>query len=251
MTTVSRRPARPQPTEPAESEGEASTATASRRPSRPADAEGDEEVDAPQFRGGWTAGKQQAEATSDYAQAFKPEASIQIIKFLEDAPYVNFRRHWIERNGATGLVNRPYVCPQTVGKPCPICALGEKPQAVSSFNVALIGDDGVPMLKTWDLGVKLFNVLAAFHDDPKIGPLTRGYFAVSRSSSGSGGKKGGSTQTNVIPVKPSSLQEDYSVIPPNPAELTAIGLYDPSVVRLPKRGELEEIAEELATYDEA
>lgn len=230
------------------------TGTIKRRPARPADtsatfASDDDTDDAlPQaMRGGWSAGKQQADATSDFAQSFKPDTKIQILKFLEDAPYVNFRRHWIERNGANGVVNRPYVCPQTVGKSCAICSMGDKAQAVSSFNVALIGDDGVPTLKTWDLGVKLFNVLAGFHEDPKIGPLTRGYFAVSKSSGGGGSRKGGTTQTNVIPVKPTSLLEDFEVQPPNPNELKALGLYTADVVKLPKRGELEEIAEEMAT----
>lgn len=217
------------------------------RPSRPEDTEEDDDaMPVPSFRGGWTAGKQQAEATSDYAQAFKPESSTQIIKFLEDAPYVNYRRHWVERTGATGKTKRPYVCPQTVGKRCPLCDIGEKPQAVSSFNVALIGDDGVPVLKTWDVGVKLFNVLAGYHDDPKVGPLTRGYFAVSQTAAKG---KNGTAQTNVNPVKPSALQEDWSVVPPSDNELKAIGLYDADVVRLPKKGDLEEIAAELANDD--
>jgi hypothetical protein len=248
MTGITRRPARPRPAE----EDEAEAPAASRRPAPRPEVEDDDDdaMPTPALRGGWTAGKQQAEATSDYAQAFKPDAHIQIVKFLEDAPYVNFRRHWIERNGANGIVKRPYVCPQTVGKPCPICDVGDKPQAVSSFNVALIGDDGVPMLKTWDLGVKLFNVLAGYAEDPKIGPLTKGYFGVSVTSSGKGAGKGGTTQTNVIPVKPSQLLEDYNVTPPNPKELEAIGVYAPDVVKFPKKGELEEIAAELASdYD--
>ncbi|NBZ97114.1 MAG: hypothetical protein EBR40_11970, partial [Proteobacteria bacterium] len=197
--------------------------------------------------GGWTAGKQQAEAASDYAQTFKPAPKTQIIKFLEDAPYVNFRRHWVERNGANGVSKRPYTCPQTFGKRCPLCDVGDKAQAVSSFNVALIGDDGVPSLRSWDVGVKLFNVLEDYHNDPKIGPLTRGYFAVQQSSGGTGSKKGGTTQTNIVPVKPTSLLEDWSVHPPSNAELEAVGLYEPDVVSLPKRGELEEIAEELSS----
>lgn len=245
--TIKRRPARPKDADTAEAPKARRTAA---RPAQSEDEGDDDALPSQAMRGGWSAGKQQAEATSDFAQSFKPDTKIQILKFLEDAPYVNFRRHWIERNGNNGVVNRPYVCPQTVGKPCPICDMGDKAQAVSSFNVALIGDDGVPTLKTWDLGVKLFNVLAGFHEDPKIGPLTRGYFAVSKSSGGSGSRKGGTTQTNVIPVKPTSLLEDYEVQPPAQAELEALGLYDADVVKLPKRGELEEIAEEMATeYD--
>lgn len=233
---ITRRPARP---------ADEDAPQERTRPSRPEDTgDDDEAMPVPSFRGGWTAGRQQAEATSDYAQAFKPESNTQIVKFLDDAPYVNYRRHWVERTGPTGKTKRPYVCPQTVGKQCPLCDIGEKPQAVSSFNVAVIGDDGVPVLRTWDVGVKLFNVLAGYHEDPKVGPLTRGYFGVSQTAAKG---KNGSAQTNVNPVKPSALEEDWGTVPPSQAELDAIGRYEPDVVRLPKKGELEEIAAELAS----
>jgi hypothetical protein len=203
------------------------------------------------IRSGWSAAKQQMDASSDFVQSFKPEQNIQVIKFLDDAPYANFRRHWIERMGPQGKVNRPYICFQTIGKDCPVCKAGDKPQSVSAFNVALIGDDGVPLVKSWDVGAKIFNVLANFHNDPKIGPLTKGYFAVSKvAGQGSGARRGGTTQTNVIPAKPSSLEEDYSVIPPSSSELAALEKYSADDIKLPKRSDMEEIAEELATdYD--
>jgi hypothetical protein len=195
------------------------------------------------IRGGWSAGQQQMDATADYAQAFKPEPTVQLIKFLEDVPYANYRRHWIDRNTAQGVKKRPYSCPQTVGKNCPICAVGDKAQAVSAFNVALLGDDGVPMLKSWDVGIKLFKVLQGYHSDPKIGPLTKGYFAVSKPT-------GSNAQTNVIPVKPASLQEDYDIAPPSPAALAAMEVYDADIVQWAKMSELEEVAQELASeYD--
>jgi hypothetical protein len=202
------------------------------------------------LRGGWSAGKQTMDATSSFAQAFKPEANMQIVKFLDDTPYVNYRRHWIDRTGPQGAYKRPYVCPQTVGKECPLCKAGDKVQGVSSFNVALIGDDGVCTLRTWDVGVKLFNVLSNYHSDPKIGPLTKGYFGVSQSGGGQGAKRGGQTQTNVIPIKPTSLKEDYGIDPPTVKELEAVGKYDMSVIEIPKKKELDEVAAELlADFD--
>lgn len=202
------------------------------------------------IRGGWSAGKQTMDATSDFAQAFKPEANMQIIKFLDDVPYANFRRHWVERTGPQGSYKRPYVCPQTVGKECPLCKAGDKVQGVSSFNVALIGDDGVCTLRTWDMGVKLFNVVANYHADPKIGPLTKGYFGVSQTGGGQGARRGGQTQTNVIPIKPTSLKDDYSIDPPTKAELEAIGKYEPDVIQIPHKKELDEVAAELlAEFD--
>jgi hypothetical protein len=196
-----------------------------------------------EIRSGWSAGQQEMDAGSSYAQALKVEQTIQIIKFLEDQPYANYRRHWVERNTPTGLSNRPYTCLATVGRDCPLCDIGDRPQAVSAFNVALIGDDGVPSLKTWDVGARLFNVLKSFSNDPKIGPLTAGYFAVSKS--GGGRRSGGSVQHNVIPVKPHSLEEDYGVPEPSPGDVSRLGIYTPTIITIPKRSEMEEIAAEI------
>lgn len=206
-----------------------------------------ESVSAPLIRGGWTEATKQAESASEYAQALRLDANLQIIKFLEDAPYASFKRHWIDRNGPTGPTKRAYVCFKTVDRPCPLCNVGDKPQAVSAFNVALIGDDGQVLLKSWDLGVKLLNVIKGFNSDPKIGPLSKGFFAVSKTGAGSGAMRGGTTQTNVIPVKASALLEDYGVNVPSEDDLEALDLYNSSIIRLPKASEMEEIAEELAT----
>lgn len=200
------------------------------------------------IREGWSAGKQTMDATSSYAQAFKPEQDMQIIKILDDKPYANWRRHWIERQGQQGTINRPYACPQTVGKDCPLCNVGDKVQGVSSFNIAVLGDDGVPTLKTWDVGVKLFNVLANYHADPKVGPLTKGYFGVSVSGKSGGGRgKGGQVQTNVNPISPTALKADYDTPVPSAAELGRLKKYTIDIIEFAKRSELEEIAAELAS----
>lgn len=226
-----------------------------KRVSRPAPAQAeegddDEAVPSQAIREGWSAGKQTMDATSSYAQAFKPEKDMQIVKFLQDKPYASWRRHWVERQGQQGTIKRPYACPETVGKECPLCKIGDKVQGVSSFNVAVIGDDGVPILKTWDVGVKLFNVLANYNADPKVGPLVKGYFGVTQSGGGGGRRSGGQVQTNVSPISPTALKADYDVIAPSTAELGRLKLYTRDVIEIPKRSELEEVAQELASeYD--
>ena len=60
-------------------------------------------------------------STSSYAQSLKLEDKSQVIKFLEDTPYANFRRHWVERTTKDGQTLRAYGCPKTVGKECPLC----------------------------------------------------------------------------------------------------------------------------------
>lgn len=200
----------------------------------------------PPIRGGWTEGQKTMDAASDFAQVFQPEQHVQVIAFLEDQPYANYRRHWVDRIGPKGAYKRPYVCLETVNKACPLCDIGDKPQAVSAFNVAILGDDGQSLLKTWDVGAKLFNVLKGYATDPKVGPLTKGYFAVSKT--GKSGR-GGSISYNVIPVRARDLTEDYDIPAPDEAEIKAMDVYDTSILQIPKRSELEEIAEEMADED--
>ncbi len=204
----------------------------------------------PNVRSGWTGSEQVIDSTSSFAQAFKLDETAQIIAFLEEKPYAGYARHWIERantdsKGKKGKTNRPYTCLTSVGMgECPVCDVGDKPQAVSSFNVALIGDDGVPTLKSWDAGAKLFRLFKQYHNDPKVGPLTKGFYLVSRSGTG------GSTNYQVNPVRRTSLMEDYNVEPPTQDELDALGRYDVEVVSIPTRKEMNEIAAELSDYDE-
>lgn len=193
------------------------------------------------IRSGWSAGQQEMDKSATYAQAFKPDANFQIIRFLEDAPYANYRRHWIERMTSEGVKKRPYTCLESTGNKCPLCDIGDKPQAVSSFNVALIGDDGVPMLKSWDVGSRVFGTLKAFSNDPMVGALSKGYWAVSKTG------KGGNTQYNVLPKTEADLRNQGFVIPTEEA-VARIGVYDPSIITIPSYNDLSEVAQEIQDY---
>ena len=228
------------------------------RPTRPTrntepDPDEVEEVEgdfsAASIRGGWTEAQKQADATSDYAQNFKPEEKVQVIKFLDDAPYAVFRRHWIDRSGPNGPYKRAYTCPQTVGRKCPLCEAGDKSTSVNAFNVALLGDDGQVLLKSWDVGVKLLNVLKGYNADAKFGPLTKGYYGVSKTAGGSGSRKGGTTQTNVIPIGARSLEEDYEIVAPTSQMLNALKKYDSDIVTIPKLSDLAEVAAEMVEIE--
>jgi hypothetical protein len=189
---------------------------------------------------GWGEGQKQMDSTSSFAQTFKPDERSVIIKFLEDVPYANFRRHWIETTNQEGQkTNRPWTCPMSFGKACPLCDIGHKPQATSSFNIAICDENGSVDRKSWDVGARLFNVLKAYAADPKIAPLTKGFFLVSRT-----GKKG-STQYNISPVKASSLEEDYDIPVPAKADLDALDLYTEEIVEIPLMSKLQELAAEL------
>jgi len=192
------------------------------------------------LRGGWSAAQDTMDSTSSFAQTLKPEEKSQVIKFLDDDPYVNYRRHWIERSTPTGKVTRSYTCLKSFGKDCPLCEIGDRAQAVAAFNVALIGDDGVVSLKSWDVGPKIFNILKGYANDPKIAPLSRAYFLVSRT-----GKKG-TVNHQVIPVKASALEEDYDIPVPDKAAFDRLEKYTKDIVEIPTRKTLDEVATEIA-----
>jgi hypothetical protein len=194
--------------------------------------------------GGWTEGQRQNEASSSYAKSFRPEQKMQAIKFLQDAPYVSFRRHWIDSMNDQGQrTTRAYVCLASLKKPqsCPLCEVGDKAQAVNCFNIALIGDDGQVLLRSWDVGVRLYNVLKGYSNDPKTAPLSKLYYLVSKT-----GEKT-ATQYNVAPVRAASLEEDYDVMVPDQSEFDRLELYTPEVVEILPVRKLRELAQELAT----
>jgi hypothetical protein len=197
------------------------------------------------IRGGWTDAQKQMDSTSSFAQTLKLEEKSTFLKFLDDLPYANFRRHWIERSTKEGKTLRAYTCLKTVDKDCPLCDGGDRASAVAAFNVALIGDDGQLLLKSWDCGPRLFNVLKGYANDPKIGPLSRGYFMVSKTG------KRGTTQHNVSPVRASSLEEDYDITPPSQEDIEALGKnkYGPEIIEIPTVKTLREVAAELDDYD--
>jgi len=207
--------------------------------------DGDEDMTS--IHGGWTDGQKQMDASSPFAQALKLEEKAQIIKFIDDTPYANFRRHWVDRASSQqggGTIRRAYVCPGSVDKDCPLCDIGDRAQAVSAFNVVVLGDEGQLLLKTWDVGARLFQVLKAYSTDPKIGPLSRYYFLVNKTG------KMSNAQTNVTPIKTNALAEDWDVDPADPDELASIKPYTPEILDIPSRKTLNEIAAEIADeYD--
>jgi len=203
---------------------------------------GDEEIKPSDFiRRGHSAARQVADSTSSFAQAFRLTEQVQVIKFLEDDPYANFTRHWIDRKSPTGVVRRSFTCYKNFRRECPLCEVGDKASSVSAYNIAVIGDDGVPILKTWDCGPKILNIIENYARDPKVAPLSRGFFLASKSG------KQGTVNYQIVPIKAHSLSDDYDIDAPSPEELKAIGLYDmDSAVQVPKLKDLQDLAAEIA-----
>lgn len=217
-------------------EGNGDTTTAEARPPRVAGHD--------KLKAGWGASRRVIESTTQWAQTFRPDEKSQVIRFMQDIPYVAIRRHWVETTsfddkGKPTKSNRPYTCLETIDEKCPLCEIGDRPQAVSCFNIVLLDANGDIARKSWDVGSRLFNVLDGYANDPKIGPLTRGFFLVSKT-----GQKS-STQYNVSPIKASALEEDYDIAVPSDADLRDVQLYDTSIIEIPPAKKLRELADSL------
>jgi hypothetical protein len=194
------------------------------------------------IRGGWTEGQRQNDANSSFAKSWRPEERLTAIKFLEDAPYASFRRHWVDGVNDQGQkTTRAYTCPRSFDDTCPLCEIGHRTQSVNAFNIAVIGDDGQVLHRAWEVGVRVFNVLKSYSNDPKVMPLSRHFFLANKT-----GQKT-NTQYNVSPIRAASLEEDYDIPAPDPADFARIELYDSSIVTVEPIKVLRELARELAT----
>lgn len=198
------------------------------------------------LRSGWSASQETIDATSPWAANFKPETSVQIVKFIQGTPYASYRRHWIDR---VGIGRRAYVCLESLQRPCPLCDVGDRPSAVSAFNIVLVGDDGEGVLKSWDCGVKITQMLKTFSNDPKIGPLHKPslYFAVSKTET----SQRQQAQTMAVPVRARDVEEDYGVPPLSDEDIERFQgkAYTNDIVQIPRASELEEIAAEMLNED--
>jgi flagellar biosynthesis GTPase FlhF len=175
----------------------------------------------------------------------------QLIKCLENAPFVSFRQHWASMPGGGG--DRPYTC---IEEDCPLCALGDSPSKTNMFNVLLFTEDAPPEVKILQVAVRAYN---AFKDTAtpkgKENPVfTNGFFAVNRSG------KGQQTQTNFKPVKLRDIEEDWEELlenfDPDPEVLKELvaeareSLFDYTVVQPSTPKQLLEVAKYLASDDD-
>lgn len=187
-----------------------------------------------QIKRGWGAAEKVKNADSAFAQRLKIGDDPIIIKFLEDEPYASFRFHWIERQG-----QKSFTCIADLDpKGCPLCDAGSRPSTRFAFNVALLEPDTDPAVKSYEVGPRVIDQLKNFHTDPRQGPLSKHYWAVSRTG------KGTTSATNHQLVKERDLEDEWAGITP----LTESGLrdllrdsYTPEIIQIPERKTLQSI----------
>lgn len=188
-----------------------------------------------QIKRGWGAADKVKNSDSAFASRLKISEDPIIIKFLEDEPYASFRQHWIERSG-----QKSFTCIADLDtRGCPLCDAGSRPATRFAFNVALLEPDSDPVVKSYEVGPRVIDQLKNFHTDPRQGPLTKHYWAVSRTG------KGASSATNHQMVKERDLMDEWTGI----AALSDSDLrdlvrqsYTPDIIQIPDRKTLQNIA---------
>jgi hypothetical protein len=185
---------------------------------------------------GWGAAEETKSADSPFAQRLKVSSDAIVIKFLEDDPYTSYRQHWIERQG-----QKSFTCTSSIhSKGCPLCDAGDRPSARFCFNVALLISGEEPVLRSYEVGPRVVDTLKNFHQDPKMGPLPKHYWAVSKTG------KAATSQTNHQMVKGVDLEEDWDLDPITDAQLAALKAkaYSADIVSIPSLKTLQQIAAE-------
>lgn len=181
-------------------------------------------------------------AAGDYPTDFRFSESTQLVRFLEDDPFDVYAQHWIEREG-----KKSFVCHQTprIDESCPLCDIaGDQPRNKFAFNVVVLTDetDGTPKVQILTAPPSFARQLRAMNMDPKMGPLSKHYWAIARHGSGP------KTQYTLNRVKATDLAEEWDLDPAvTEASVQNLPLYDSSVTYVTPREELLEIARSLVS----
>ncbi len=178
-----------------------------------------------------------AKKAGEYATDFRMTEQPQLVRFLQDAPFMVYEQHWIDR--AQG--KRSFVC---LGEDCPLCTIAnDKPRAKFAFNVLHLSDEE-PTVQILTAATTLARQLRAANDDPRRGPLTKYYWALSRQGTGP------STSYTLDRVKASDLADEWELDSEDVEAIAASAdSYDATAIYVSPREELLKVARELVSVN--
>jgi hypothetical protein len=185
---------------------------------------------------GWGAAKDvlKSSSNSDYPTDFRFSDQAQLVRFMQDEPFAVYESHWIEREG-----KKSFVC---LGDECPLCTIaGDKPRPKFAFNVISLSD-GEPNVQIMTAPPSFARQLQAANDDPRRGPLTKYYWAISRTGTGN------KTLFTLDRVRGTDLAEEWELDADSIDEFATTAVsYDTSAVYVSPRDELLKIARTLVS----
>jgi hypothetical protein len=170
-----------------------------------------------------------------YPTNFKLTEKPQLIRFMDDAPFYVYQEHWINRTEG----KRSFVC---LGAECPLCTIaGDHPRPRFVFNVLVLTDEE-PNVQILTATPTLARTLQAKHEDPRLGPLSKYYWAISRQGTAT------TTQYVLDRVKAVDLAAEWD-LDVEVAEnfLSSATRYDQSAVYISPQEELLKLARQLVS----
>jgi hypothetical protein len=179
-----------------------------------------------------------ATASGGYPVDFKfIDGQFQIVKFLDqNGPFAVYKEHWLTQKTSG---KRSYI---SLGPTDPLCVkLESKPRDIRAFTVANLSAAGGPQRQVLKATPRLYKTLFAAHHNAQFGPLTRGYWALSRTG------EMAAIAYQVNPIKDRDLQEDWGIdIGAYAPVIAEMKPYDRSILKEPTWDELEAIANALS-----
>ena len=182
------------------------------------------------IRSGWGAVDTLKQEDANYAVRLKTGNDPVLIKFLQDAPYASWRQHWVNRTG-----QKSFVCREGIDdRDCPLCDAGNRPRPLFAFNVLLLERGEEQALRSYEAGTRDIATLRNFNDDARQGPLSKHYWAVSRSGTGP------QTQYNHLLIKERDLSDEWGITPLTSEilESAASKAYDADIMRISSYDEM-------------
>lgn len=186
---------------------------------------------------GWAAASTMLKPKKDsaYPTDFRFSEQTQLVRFLQDEPFAIYEQHWVDRTEG----RRSFVC---LGDECPLCTIaGDKPRPKFAFNVVVLSD-GEPNVQILTAPPSFARQLQAANDDPRRGPLTKYYWAISRTGSGN------TTQFTLDRVRATDLAEEWEL---DGEEVEAFAKsavsYDASAIYVSPREEMLTLARTLVS----
>jgi hypothetical protein len=190
-------------------------------------------------KSGWGSPDRSSGGGDEFAKRLKVTEDVQIIKFLDDAPYARYRQHWVERKGQMSFT---CIADIETGTRCPLCEAGNRASWRFNFNVVLMTPGEEPVLRSYEVGARVIDQLKNFNDHPAMGPLPKHYWTVSRSG------KGATTATNHQLVKAADLSDwGLEALSKDALEHFSSVAYTDEIIRTPSRQTLAEVALEIQT----
>ena len=167
------------------------------------------------------------------------DGDFKVIKFIDPSnsgPFAVYRQHWLTQI-TTG--KRSFISP---GPNDPLSLrLGSKPTTKYAFTVVSLSEPEGFKRQILVAGTRLFGMLKEANSNAKSGPLTNGYWAVTRTG------KLQSISYAVNPVKERDLQEDWGIDPVKAEEfIKTVKPFDKSTIRISTYEELEKVADSLS-----